>query len=372
MKAHLITGYAGEEHIMSEDQGSFNAAFFGGGQYVMESGCQFEGSIIDNNTVRILDGDLLMYGRHIRIKPDTYEDLTITTGTAGTSRIDLVCMTYEKNTSDGTEKAYLQVIMGEESEGTAVMPKYTDGNILEGATFNQMPLYSVTIEGVVLKEITPIFATIPSYGALGEKYEAEFIEACRTHLDSLNILDTLEEVDANTQKNQLAGALAVKEMASEINENLTEINDSLANGNIKFSVESDGAYVAYKVGADTVTKKLGEIEPMKDGSCHIAPNNTGSGYSRSATLAVSKNYDKAMLLICTGIDNSSTQDTSVSVDNGSIVDTIRTGSPSYFGGSEAIGCFLENVIAGTMTVTCRNIHSASSSTNYRVQLIGLS
>ena len=81
--AHLVTGYAGEEHITSADQGSFNASFFGTGQFVMEAGRQFEASIIDNNTVRVFDGDMLMQGRHIRIPPDTYEDMVITTGTAG-------------------------------------------------------------------------------------------------------------------------------------------------------------------------------------------------------------------------------------------------------------------------------------------------
>ena len=57
---HLITGYAGYEHIKSADQGSYNAAFFGDGQFIMEIGNQFAASIIDNNTVRILDGDGMM------------------------------------------------------------------------------------------------------------------------------------------------------------------------------------------------------------------------------------------------------------------------------------------------------------------------
>lgn len=213
---HLVTGYAGTEHIQSADEGAFNAAFFGDGQYVMESGSQFEGSIIDNNTVRILDGDMLMYGRHIRIEPDTYEDMTITTGTAGTNRIDLICMVYEKNVSDGTEKAYLQVIKGTETSGTTTAPEYTDGNILEGATLNKMPLYQVKITGVVLSEIIPVFTTIPTYKTLAEKYAAEFQAKCESHLDSLNILDTLEEVDANTQEHQIAGALALKELKATI------------------------------------------------------------------------------------------------------------------------------------------------------------
>ena len=153
--AHLITGYAGSEHIQSADDGAFNAAFFGDGQYVMESGNQFDASIIDNNTVRILDGDLLMYGRHIRINPDTYEDLIITTGTAGVNRIDLVCMTYEKNASDGTEKAFLQVIKGTEVEGKASAPAHTDGNILLGATL--LALLGVFVYNIVCLVFVIVF-----------------------------------------------------------------------------------------------------------------------------------------------------------------------------------------------------------------------
>ena len=221
---HLITGYAGYEHIQSEDDGAFNAAFFGNGQFVMEGGSQFEGSIIDNNTVRILDGDLLMYGRHARIKPNTYEDVTIITGTAGTNRIDLIVMAYEKNENDGTEKAYLKVIKGTESAGTPDIPEYTDGNILEGAILNHMPLYKVMIKGVVLSEIEPLFDVIPTYKTLAEQYKAEFIDACASHLDSLDILDTMEEVDANTQENQIAGALALKEMHTQHLEDYDELS----------------------------------------------------------------------------------------------------------------------------------------------------
>ena len=182
---HLITGYAGFEHIQSEDDGAFNASFFGDGQYVMESGNQFEGRIIDNNTVRISDGDGLMYGRHFRIKPNVYEDVTIKTGTAGTNRIDLVCMTYEKNSVDETESVYLQVIQGKESTGTAVVPEHTDGKILDGASFNQMPLYMVEIKGVVLSSIKPLFETIPSYKGLAEKYAKDFENKVKAQLETI-------------------------------------------------------------------------------------------------------------------------------------------------------------------------------------------
>lgn len=217
MAAHLITGYKGSEHIQSADARSFNMAMFGGGEFVMEIGEQLDASITNNNTVRILDGDILMQGGHIRIETGTYEDMTIETGTAGKSRIDLIVMTYEKNALDGTEKAYLEVIKGTPTEGTPTDPAYVQGTLAEGDLKNQMPLYRVKVEGVVLTSLEVLFKTIPTYKTIAEQYAAQFQKACDTYLGALNVLDTMEEVNANTQANQLAGALAVKEGIASLN-----------------------------------------------------------------------------------------------------------------------------------------------------------
>lgn len=217
MSMHLVTGFAGAEHITAADQGAFNAAFFGTGQYVMEAGSMCEASITSNNNVRILDGDILMKGRHIRVNPNTYEDVPIVTGTAGVNRNDLIVVEYREDTSTGIETVAMKVIMGTETSGTASDPVYTDGDILGGATFNQMPLYRVVLEGVVLQRIEPMFETILNYKSLAEKYEREFVASCESHLGALNVLDTMEEVEANTEEQQLAGALAVKEVIEEVN-----------------------------------------------------------------------------------------------------------------------------------------------------------
>lgn len=219
---HLITGYKGSEHIKSADTRSFNSAMFGNGQFVMEIGEELDASIINNNTVRVLDGDILMQGGHIRIETNTYEDLAIETGTAGKNRIDLIVMTYEKNSMDGTEKAYLEVLKGAETKGTPSAPEYVSGTLAEGALKNQMPLYRVKIQGVVLSSIEGLFKTIPTYKTLAEQYAAQY-EARITALKSADILDTAEEVMANTQKNMFAGALALKEVASSVNDNLTPV-----------------------------------------------------------------------------------------------------------------------------------------------------
>lgn len=285
---HLVTGYAGYEHIQSEDDGAFNAAFFGGSQYVMAFGNQFEGSIVDNNTVRILDGDGLMYGRHFRIKPNTYEDVTITTGTAGTNRIDLIVMTYEKNENDGTEKAHLQVIKGEESENSASVPEHTDGNILEGATFNQMPLYKVTISGVVLQDIEPLFEVIKTYKQLAEESAAEFKEACETHLNSLAVLDTMEEIEANTQEKQIAGALALKELevtlGKSVSDGKTLVATAITEEGVSTATDAEYATMADNVHA-VADNHYASGFANADARVNTASASYSSGYSAGVTAA---------------------------------------------------------------------------------------
>lgn len=227
---HLITGYAGYEHIQSEDDGSFNAAFFGDGQYVMEIGNHFAGSIINNNTVRILDGDGLMYGRHFRMKPNVYEDLNIKTGTAGTNRIDLICLTYKKNPSDETETVYLEVIEGTETAGTPSAPAHINGNILDGASFNQMPLYRVVIEGVVLSEIEAVFDTIPSYEGLARMYADRFEAACEELKASFTLDNILKRTDVvdnllSTSTDLPLSAKQGKELKSLLDSHSHEISD---------------------------------------------------------------------------------------------------------------------------------------------------
>ncbi len=160
---HLVTGYAGKEHITSADQGSFNASIMGNGQFVLERGKQFEASIIANNQVRVFDGDILMQGRHIRMEQNTYADLYFENGTQGYKRIDLIVVRYSKDAETGIETAALEVIKGVPSATTAQVPSYTEGNILEeNAVLNEMPLYEVPFDGINIQGFKKLFYTVPT------------------------------------------------------------------------------------------------------------------------------------------------------------------------------------------------------------------
>lgn len=160
---HLVTGYGGSEHIKAEDQGAFNAALVGAGQYVFNNGSQFAATVITNNQIRIADGDILMQGRHIRLNEGSYVDLTIENGSQGYKRNDLIVARYTKNASTGVEEANLVVIKGTAAADAAADPEYTSGDIINDHVLqNDMPLYRVPLDGLTVGSLVPLFETIDS------------------------------------------------------------------------------------------------------------------------------------------------------------------------------------------------------------------
>lgn len=158
MALHLVTGHEGAEHIMSADQGSFNIAAFGGGQFVLDHGNKFAATLLAGNTVRISDGDMLMQGRHIRLAAGTTEEVGIDSGTAGMLRNDLICARYTKNSSTGVEEASFIVIKGTEAASNPQDPAYNTGNITDGTDLiNDFPLYRVSLNGTNLTISDPLF-----------------------------------------------------------------------------------------------------------------------------------------------------------------------------------------------------------------------
>lgn len=158
---HLVTGYAGQEHITAADQGAWNAAIVGNGEYVLNKGSQFAATVITNNQIRIGDGDILMQGRHIRLNEGGYVDLAIENGAQGYFRNDLIVARYTKNSSTGIEEANLVVIKGIAATSGASDPDITTGDIItEHALQNDMLLYRVPLDGLTVGTLVPLFTVL--------------------------------------------------------------------------------------------------------------------------------------------------------------------------------------------------------------------
>lgn len=158
---HLVTGYAGEAHITAEDHGSFNAALTNGGNYVLNRGNKFSASIINNSTVRVLDGDLLIQGRHVRLPESDFVNLTIETGIQAMYRNDLIVARYTKNSNTGIEECNLVVIKGVATASNPTDPAFTSGDLLSNHdALVDVPLYRVRLNGLTPEAVEQLFEVI--------------------------------------------------------------------------------------------------------------------------------------------------------------------------------------------------------------------
>lgn len=189
---HLVTGYAGKQHVTSADQGVFHTAIFGDGQFVFDRGNKLAASVVTNNLIRIMDGDIYMQGRHIRLNEDAYVDLTIENGAQGMLRNDLIVARYTKDAVTGVEDVNLVVIKGTATNSNPTDPAYTKGDIITGhALLNDMPIYRIPLTGLNVGTPVALFEVQP--GVL-ETVEG-LVENKQERTDSLTTTTALADAD---------------------------------------------------------------------------------------------------------------------------------------------------------------------------------
>ena len=162
---YIVTGHTGEAHITSDDVRTFNAYTLGTSDYILPSNDEFTATVVDNHTVSLASGDLLMQGIHARIPYGTAETLEFEIGTAGYLRTDLIIARYE---NDGTiESVEFSILQGDSATSNPVTPTPTSGDLLHGDELHEMPLYAVHFDGTVITSVEALYDVYrPSSGAI--------------------------------------------------------------------------------------------------------------------------------------------------------------------------------------------------------------
>lgn len=162
----IITGYTGKPHVTSEQDRDVNIGVAGEGSYVLQTGMQLAAEVSSNNEIKIRDGVLMHQGCTASIKKNTYDSLTITNGSQGMKRVDLIVARYEKNQDNGIESLDLKVIQGTPAESNPAAPQYTEGDIQAGDYVADMPMYQVIIDGLNITEVKKVFEVAPGIDAM--------------------------------------------------------------------------------------------------------------------------------------------------------------------------------------------------------------
>ena len=165
---HLITGYAGHGHVTAADDALYHAGVCGTGKYVMRTGTMFAASVESSNEITIGSGDLVNQGRHINIPTNATEKAIINNGTQGKTRKDVIAIRYKQDASTGVESAELIVLQGTavNTGQTPARPTLRSGNLYEGDTIDDFPLYEVTLNNLNITAVTKLFVLMPTLSGM--------------------------------------------------------------------------------------------------------------------------------------------------------------------------------------------------------------
>lgn len=156
----FITGVGETEHVTSAQHRAIFERVIGPGSYILDAYELLEPELQSSNSIKIRSGMLSHHGGISEVKKNTYDEVTIANGTQGMKRVDLVVARYERNPETEVEKTSWVVIQGEPSEGTPTVPDYVHGNMQDGDTIDDCPLYEVYLNGIQVTEVRKLLKVL--------------------------------------------------------------------------------------------------------------------------------------------------------------------------------------------------------------------
>lgn len=148
---------------------------WGDGAYILKTGQMLEPQVQSSNEIRIRDGALMIQGALGCVKVNTYDPVTIQNGTQGMKRIDLICWQYTYDAEQDVESAEWVVIQGTPAESDPQQPAYTDGDIQQGDSPVQVPVFAVELDGINVTGVTTLLPTAPTLEELNSKLDEKII-----------------------------------------------------------------------------------------------------------------------------------------------------------------------------------------------------
>lgn len=155
---NIVTGYKGQPHVTAQQDRNKNRGIFGSDSYRLLVGSNMAATIVSANEITIADGVVCVQGCIGEIPAGTSESLTIENGAQGMQRLDRIVVRYTKDGSTGVEDMTLRVIKGTPAASNPALPAYTSGSIANGDAVVEVPLYTVTINGLAITSVSLVMA----------------------------------------------------------------------------------------------------------------------------------------------------------------------------------------------------------------------
>lgn len=167
----IVSGRTGSPHVTSQQFRQMLEGILGQDSYILTSGENLKPELSSNNLLKIRSGMMCHHGCISCVEIGTYDEVTLTNGSRGMQRIDLVVNRYTRNTETEVEKCEWKVITGTAKASSPAVPTYTKGNLQEGDLVDECPVFEIHYNGINVTEVKSLLSVAGSLAELNGKLE---------------------------------------------------------------------------------------------------------------------------------------------------------------------------------------------------------
>ena len=138
----------------------------GQGSYIITSGENLKPELSSNNLLKIRSGMMAHHGCISCVDIGTYDEVTLTNGSQGMKRIDLIVNRYTRNAETEVENCSWKVIQGKPVASNPAVPVYTSGNLQNGDLVDECPAFEVHYDGINVTEVKSLLSVTDGLSGL--------------------------------------------------------------------------------------------------------------------------------------------------------------------------------------------------------------
>lgn len=154
----IVSGRTGSPHVTSQQFRQMLEGIIGQGSYIITSGENLKPELSSNNLLKIRSGMMAHHGCISCVDIGTYDEVTLTNGSQGMKRIDLIVNRYTRNAETEVENCSWKVIQGKPVASNPAVPAYTSGNLQNGDLVDECPAFEVHYDGINVAEVKSLLS----------------------------------------------------------------------------------------------------------------------------------------------------------------------------------------------------------------------
>lgn len=280
----IVSGRTGSPHVTSQQFRQMLEGIIGQGSCIITSGENLKPELSSNNLLKIRSGMMAHHGCISCVDIGTYDEVTLTNGSQGMKRIDLIVNRYTRNAETEVENCSWKVIQGKPVASNPAVPAYTSGNLQNGDLVDECPAFEVHYDGINVTEVKSLLSVTDGLSGLSSKLANTNTNLTKTNTVLENrkpiIVDSTAQGTVNLDTNSFLKAGITYAFIVTVSSNISsesykqEINCALNNVNMG----NNGNY--YKL-ASTFTGKCSKGDKL-----HITSYKNGGTWTLFATRAI--------------------------------------------------------------------------------------